>query len=69
MVDDALHLFAVPVAGVGEQHRGQFVDATAASFALGRVEHPLEMSQLGADGLLLAGQNDFRAALVTACAL
>jgi hypothetical protein len=57
-VDDVLHLFAVPVAGVGQQHRGWFIDVGRLRFALGGVEHRLEMSEVGADGFDLGGEDD-----------
>ena len=57
-VGDALHLFAVPVAGVGQQHLGRLVDAGRGELALGGVEHRLEVSEVAADGLDLGGQDD-----------
>ena len=55
---DPLHLLAVPVAGVGQQHRGQRVDAGGRELALGGVEHRLEVSEVGADGLDLGRHHD-----------
>jgi hypothetical protein len=53
-----LHLFAVPVAGVGQQHLGQLVDARGLELALGGIEHRLQVSEVGADCLDLGGQHD-----------
>ena len=58
VVADPLHLLAVPVAGVGEQHPGQLVDAGGVELALGDVEHRLKVSEVGADGLDFGGQDD-----------
>src|SRR5215213_1700932 len=57
-VGDALHLFAVPVAGVGEQHPGRVVDAGRVEFVLGGVEHRLEMTEVAADRFDLGGHDD-----------
>jgi hypothetical protein len=57
VVADPLHLFAVPVAGVGQQHPGQLVDA-GLELALGDVEHRLKVPEVGADSLDLGGQDD-----------
>jgi hypothetical protein len=67
-VDDALHLLALPVAGVGQQHLRRLVDAGGGELALGGGEHRLEVAEVGADGLDLGGQNDLML-LVTAWAL
>jgi hypothetical protein len=48
----------VPVAGVGQQHPGQLVDAGGLELALGDVEHRLKVSEVGADGLDFGGQDD-----------
>jgi hypothetical protein len=50
--------FAVPVAGVGQQHPGPFVDVGPGELALGGVEDRLEVSEVAADGLDLGGQDD-----------
>jgi hypothetical protein len=53
-----LHPFAVPVAGVGQQHLGRVVDAGRGELALGGVEHRLQVPEIGADGLDLGSQHD-----------
>jgi hypothetical protein len=57
-IDDALHLFAVPVAGVGQQHLGRVIDAGGSELALRGIEHRLKVPEVGADGLDLGGQHD-----------
>ena len=57
-VGDALHLLAVPVASVGQQHLRRLGDAGGRQLALGGVEHRLEVSEVSADRLDLGGQND-----------
>ena len=56
-IDDALHLLAVPVAGVGEQHLGRVRDAGGGQLALRGVEHRLEVTEVRADRLDFGGED------------
>jgi hypothetical protein len=58
----------MPVAGVREQHAGCLGDAGGLQFALGGVEHRLQVPEVGRGGHHLGGDYDL-ISLVTACAL
>jgi hypothetical protein len=57
-IDDILHLLLVPVAGVGEQHRRRVGDAGRLEFALGGVDHQLEVPEVRCRDHDLGGQDD-----------
>jgi hypothetical protein len=58
LVDDALHLLLVPIAGVCDDNLDRLADTHALKFSLGGNDHPFQVPEIGGVRIHLGGDHD-----------